>query len=392
MGRADPFLDAILDEPDDRSHRLVYADWLDDSGQSDRAEFIRLQVGREALHPADPAVRAAVRREVELLAVHEQEWLGPLAILARRCRFHGGFVEEVSVTAEQLLAHGEELFRRAPVRRLNLRNSLALPNLLRDDPAAADRLAGLLGRVRVLDLNRDDLSEPAGMALLNLPRPPRLEALHLANNALSVAGVSFLAESPVLDGLTTLEFSSPSTEALEVLLRSPRLGRLGHLLLAGTRQGDRAVAVLIGSPVLARLRSLSLGHSNLPPDGLAELVASPRVAALESLDVSFNPLTVHGARSLTRSRYLGRLTSLNLSRCRLGDAGTAALASSPLFDQLYGLDLSLDRVGDEGALALARSGPPAAPGTLDLIYNPIGAAARRALARRFGEEVCLFTR
>src|SRR5262249_3516963 len=151
---------------------------------ADRAEFIRLQVGREGLHPADPAVRAAQRHEAELLAAHEQEWLGPLAVLARPCRFHGGFVEEGSVTAEQRLAHGEEVVPPAPVRRLQLRNSLALPGLLRDDRQAADRLAGLLGRLEVLDLNRDYLSEPAGQVLLGLPKLPRLRALHLAHNAL----------------------------------------------------------------------------------------------------------------------------------------------------------------------------------------------------------------
>ena len=43
MTHAD-FHAAILDEPDDDLTRLVFADWLDDCGEGDRAEFVRLGV------------------------------------------------------------------------------------------------------------------------------------------------------------------------------------------------------------------------------------------------------------------------------------------------------------------------------------------------------------
>jgi uncharacterized protein (TIGR02996 family) len=35
------FLQAIIDAPEDDAPRLVYADWLEDNGQPERAEFIR---------------------------------------------------------------------------------------------------------------------------------------------------------------------------------------------------------------------------------------------------------------------------------------------------------------------------------------------------------------
>jgi uncharacterized protein (TIGR02996 family) len=37
------FLEAIGDEPDDDTPRLIYADWLEEHGEPERAEFIRLQ-------------------------------------------------------------------------------------------------------------------------------------------------------------------------------------------------------------------------------------------------------------------------------------------------------------------------------------------------------------
>jgi uncharacterized protein (TIGR02996 family) len=59
---ADAFLDAIWANPDDDTPRLVYADWLEEHGQADYAQFIRLscQLAKEVL---PPDVRVRLRRE-----------------------------------------------------------------------------------------------------------------------------------------------------------------------------------------------------------------------------------------------------------------------------------------------------------------------------------------
>src|SRR5579872_702669 len=44
MDHGSLLLRAILENPADDSARLVYADWLDEHGQSERAEFIRVQI------------------------------------------------------------------------------------------------------------------------------------------------------------------------------------------------------------------------------------------------------------------------------------------------------------------------------------------------------------
>lgn len=43
MTTGDALLQAILDEPDADDLRLIYADWLEDHGEEERAEFIRVQ-------------------------------------------------------------------------------------------------------------------------------------------------------------------------------------------------------------------------------------------------------------------------------------------------------------------------------------------------------------
>src|SRR5262245_32286286 len=71
-------LDDVVEHPDDDGPRLIYADWLDDHGDHDRAEFIRVQLELER-PDLDTARRGELAgRECALLHQHEGEWLEPL--------------------------------------------------------------------------------------------------------------------------------------------------------------------------------------------------------------------------------------------------------------------------------------------------------------------------
>src|SRR5262245_37192027 len=67
-------LRAIIDNPDEDTPRLVYADWLDEQGgesNAARAEFIRIQIAeyakaRQKTLTSVGALRFATRRELEL--------------------------------------------------------------------------------------------------------------------------------------------------------------------------------------------------------------------------------------------------------------------------------------------------------------------------------------
>lgn len=387
------FLDAILSEPDELSHRLVFADWLEDYGQPERAEFIRLQIERDGLPLAHPCARRNLRRESVLLAEHELAWAGPIAQQARRWRFHRGFVEELDLPADQFLAHGQELFRLAPIRRLHLRNTGVLPHLLRT-ARASRQFAELLSRIVVLNFNREYLGEATGQKLLSLPRLPQLKALHLAQNALSPEALAVLAQSPVLEGLTTLELTqSSNAETLLGLLHSPRLQNLRHLALGGSLSGPRLAQVLLRSPLLPQLESLTLAHANLTAEGVRLLGNDENARALQSLDLSFNRLTASGALALAEATCLRGLGFLNLSSTRMANEGVEILARSPLYRRLWGVDLSLNGIREAGAVALAEVPEPAKMLSLDLIYNhAIGANGRAVLLERYGEDVCLFVR
>jgi uncharacterized protein (TIGR02996 family) len=394
MDHAAAFTQAILEDPNEDAHRLVFADWLDDQGDSERAEFIRVQVEKARWPQGHPQTRALAVREAALLERNRSAWAAGVADLVIRYTFCRGFIEEISLSAVQFLRRGKEILRLAPIRRVHLRSLQELMSLLHDRTHARE-LSRLLLAVRELDFSWEHLHDVTGQALLSLPELPQPRALYLPHCSLSAAGFERLADCPVLDQVTMLAVSAGAAgpEGLQALLHSPRLGQLTHLGLANARLGDRGIGVLAGSPLLPRLRRLSLGHDGLGEPGVRTLVKALAGAPLESLDLSFNSLGVNGLRALLPlASSLPHLTDLNLQRTDLGNPGARLLAEAPLLSRLLTLDLSLNRIGDPGGAALAQSSQPRRLLLLDLIYNYFGPQVRQAVSARFGAEVCLFER
>lgn len=89
MTEREAFLAAILAAPADDLPRLVFADWLDENGEPERGEFIRVQcelaklgsVWNPGRHSTGPVCRCPVcdlrRRERELLAAYGEAWAPP---------------------------------------------------------------------------------------------------------------------------------------------------------------------------------------------------------------------------------------------------------------------------------------------------------------------------
>src|SRR6476659_1135869 len=93
MSDESALLAAIRAAPEDDAPRLVYADWLDEHGQPERAEFIRVQI--ELARRDAPALR---RRQAELLAEHHDAFAGPLAAPGLRYVFRRGFIAGLAHT------------------------------------------------------------------------------------------------------------------------------------------------------------------------------------------------------------------------------------------------------------------------------------------------------
>src|SRR6476659_4565973 len=70
----EPFLRAICEAPDDDAPRLVFADWLDEAGDPDRAEFIR----RHVQLARDPEARSLEYECNQRFRTNWRLWVGEL--------------------------------------------------------------------------------------------------------------------------------------------------------------------------------------------------------------------------------------------------------------------------------------------------------------------------
>src|SRR5947209_1573452 len=88
-------LDAIREDQGSDEPRLIYADWLDDHGQAERAEFIRLQCEYARLPNGSPEWRDKYNRAHRLLERHRTSWFGALDKELADCVVERGFVSRL---------------------------------------------------------------------------------------------------------------------------------------------------------------------------------------------------------------------------------------------------------------------------------------------------------
>jgi uncharacterized protein (TIGR02996 family) len=108
MEKNEAFMRAIIKEPDDDAPRLAYADWLKKSGDSDRADFIRIRCALDKMSAQAPEKPALLAREKELLEEHGWDWAEELGIKISEWVYCRGFIERVQMcletSAEEIVA------------------------------------------------------------------------------------------------------------------------------------------------------------------------------------------------------------------------------------------------------------------------------------------------
>ena len=137
------FLRTICENPEDDATRLVYADWLQENGDEDRAEFIRLQIAYQN-QPAefDPTYA----RMDELRKRHGQRWRDELPIIrgVTYGQFHRGFIDRVTFQDfDSFAARGDELLWQLPASDVRLLGVRAAHIALLPGNAFARRLTQL---------------------------------------------------------------------------------------------------------------------------------------------------------------------------------------------------------------------------------------------------------
>ncbi len=314
------FVQAICAEPGEDTHRLAYADWLEERGDPAalaRAEFIRTQIELARLPKNDRRARDLRRREKQLWRENRSAWLEavPGGLRSRYLTFQRGFLETIRLSAADLLLHGDDLFRRHPLQRVWLDRAVTAEeaSALAARPFLA-RLTGLtVGQkvtfygpfARIFGTLAD---AEAQRALLGSPHLSGLKELSLAASGLGSGGAAVLAACPLLGRLTALDLSYCLLRdaGVEALLAAPDLSRLTSLRLDFNDIGHPGVAALVAYPRLNRLKELSLADNRFGSRAAQRLVAAPHLANLVRLEVQGNILSER-ATGMLRRRFGDRV-------------------------------------------------------------------------------------
>jgi uncharacterized protein (TIGR02996 family) len=430
------FLDYIVANIDEDTPRLAYADWLQEHGQEDRAEFVRTQIQRARL-PAWDAAQVRLRlREEELLKKYGEEWLAELPAPegAKWEGFRRGVVAEVSFASFEAMRKSAHACRAvAPVEAVTVRwprqrdaaeGAAPIAELrelsLTGRPSREDEVTWLaaspqLSTLRVMTAR--GLWVDGMRRLLASPHLSNLRAFRLPSNNLGNAGIRLLTQAAGLRSLEELTLSGqmyerygedPSVQAvgMQALAAWPGLASVRKLKLTGSDVGRIGMRALLRSPHAGALKELSLRAGRLDGQALTEFDSALPGLQLEALDLGENVLKDLGAESVALAPCLRQLKALWLDRCEIRLSGAQLFAKKAKFlNTLRTLDVGSNHFGspglevllkrkpsalhtlrmrdndlhDEGAELLARSPASDTMLEVDLSENGLGAKAARAL-------------
>lgn len=378
MSSGEGLLLDIIENPGDDCLRRIYADWLDDEGQHDRAELVRVQLDLAALDDDDPRRDLLQQREGQLLRRHQTEWLEPFTVRGEGVgwvHFHRGFPSQWVLDVSAFLCHGEAIFSRTPL------SSLRFGDL--SSEVLVDQLwqSPILDRVEELNLEGSNLSVWNFVKLLQHRPLSQLRRLTLNKLPIGHMGLSALLRHPISLRLNALSLIHCDVRgnAIEELCACPNLGELVTLDLGENQLGAIDMQFLGSARHLPALRELKLNGNRIGPTAVRDLAQSSRLRALEALHLGFNPLGSDGVEELARTSCLTQLDTLDLSHTNVSVGATAALSRAAFFPRLRRFDLSGNQIGGDAISALVR-GQHVAPLTfLDLSDNDLDDDAARTL-------------
>jgi uncharacterized protein (TIGR02996 family) len=355
------FLEQITANVDDDATRLVFSDWLEEQGEFERAEFIRVQVQRAGLPTWDAAQVGLRIREQELLKKHGETWLKEMPEIpgVRWEGFRRGIVAVVSFVnfdAMRTSAHAcraiapiEAVRVSWPRRRESAENAPQIAELreltLTGRPYGSEttRLANspqlaTLRALKALGLDAKDLGRLAAS-----PHLKNLRTLCLTSNGVGTAGVVSLTQAATLTKLESLDLTGPGyyesyydnplidLAGMEALADWEGLTSVRSLSLSGSDVRSAGLRRLLQSPHAAGLKALSLRSGRLDGAAMAEFADANKKLKLETLDLSENVLNDGGAENLAAATCLNELKILRLDRCEIPEDGAVLLAKTASF-------------------------------------------------------------
>lgn len=367
---------AVIARAEEDAPRLMYADWLDDHGDPDRAAFIRTQVALWDKNPADADYVELLNREEELLSNHTtwrlERKLPDGCVLSAvheggkiDTDFQRGFAFFLSdsVDAEQFKKALSHIFQKTTIRGFGV------------DVEAIEILAADPHRHSVQAINSYRTSTEMAKWLVAANFDERLQRLGLnyleprAANEVARFG-STLRPRHVRAYLGQLS----ATEVVR-FLSSEAMSGLRHLEMDCPNATIAAVKALTS---ITHLHTLQLGSS---ASLLTALSCSGQLSGVARLTLFRTDLRGAGAVALAKVT-VPELRALEFHACNLHNNDTVALTSSPLFDRLRLLKFT-EGVGDGALKAIAASASAKTLQCLELHNSSPTKFGLRAIAPAF---------
>jgi len=296
MTEGDALYRAILAAPDDDAPRLVWADWLDENGDPERAEFVRLQCEWANLVRGDPRYIELLESSNLLAMRHRDRWVGDVGRFKLDCWFWRGLPDYF------VLPTGEAAKRIAEVRQ-HVPAQCVILNLSKSS-APLGPWPGV-DRIRHLEVLEDG------------PDPFYPQS--------SVRGWIWLIQFPQLSGLRSLvvdlDYTSAGAISAIAATEWPKLRQLQlHMRGAHLAAPSAAWTDLPDASWFPRLRSLDLYGCSLGERVTRKLLLSRGPLALTHLELGGNELSPAFIRRLLRSPMLRSLRLLEIGGVRAEDA------------------------------------------------------------------------
>lgn len=343
MATQEDFLQSIFENLQDDEPRLVYADWLDENGEPNRAEFIRTQCElfrlQQTPHSASSAesaeklarVKYLDERQRKLQNTHGWDWAEELGV--NSWYFERGFVSRVEVNFEHpnVKDHILKLMKQCPalhfrdvnqfcefepmlealpylgsIQGLELWYLYAFEDSMLAEMLQSEQLANLRTLVLHHDRNGNLADEQVIIDGLFSPHRSKIETL-VVNVDCSWRGpsnpiINAISESPYLRNLRYLDLSNAGDvgntpglvpDVIERLANSPNLANLEVLDLRSVHATAECWNQILEMPQLSRLNKLFLGGACEIPNNQDWIPVVGQFANLENWQSRFDQVANH---------------------------------------------------------------------------------------------------
>lgn len=206
---------------------------------------------------------------------------------------------------------------------------------------------------------------------------------------ISLKGLHNLLASPLMDRCLGLELNNHSLELgfFNCILSSPRLLGMVSLDLSGTcgfysrPRGEKLLQDLVESPNLANMLRLELGLNNFGDHGLKILAAHGRFPKLRALGLFSISASGKGVSALLESSHFSELETLHIGGAILDETALLDIANNTVFPKLKRLNLKATHINGKLARILAAATNLRGLTDLNLDDNPLSDTGAEAIVR-----------